>query len=111
MANIEKRAHGPYRVKGRRKGYAPHTAPFHMLTAAVLEGQHFPMSEAKRHTLADVTDRSVATVLPRKQPSTMPSQRRHFAYWRTHLGAYTLSAITPGMIATHRDLLARNRLK
>jgi integrase len=119
MANIEKRANGTYRVKIRRNGYPTQTATFHTLTdakkwsqvieAAILEGRHFPMSEAKRHTLADVIDRYVDTVLPRKRPSTIPSQRQHFAYWRTHLGAYTLSAITPGMVATHRELLARNR--
>jgi hypothetical protein len=118
MANIEKRANGTYRVKVCRNGSPTQTATFHTRTdakkwsqvieAAILEGRHFPLSKAKRHTLAVVLDRYVDTVGLRQRPSTIPSQRQHFAYWRTHLGAYTLSAITPGMVA-HRDLLARNR--
>jgi integrase len=118
MANIEKRVHGPYRVKVRLKGHTPPTATFQKLSdakrwaqvteATIREGRHFPTTEAKRHTLAELIDRYVATVLPQKRASTIPAQRQHFAYWRRCLGDYTLSAITPGMIAAHRDTLARN---
>jgi len=80
MASIEKRitdAGGTsYRVKIRLKGYPTQTATFKRLTdakkwvqhteSAIREGRHFKTSEAKKHTLADLVDKYINDVLPRK---------------------------------------------
>ena len=62
-----------YRVKVRRRGSSPQTATFaklsdarkwvQMTEGAVLEGRHFKIAQAKRHTLADLTDRYTGEVL------------------------------------------------
>ena len=90
MATIEQR-NGTYRVKVRRKGAPPLTATFTHLAEAkkwaqitkstVLEGRHFPATEAKRHTLADLIDRYIAEVLPDKRASTIPDQERQLRWW------------------------------
>ena len=117
MATIERRA-GMHRVKVRLK-YPPQTATFQHLAdarkwaqiteAAFLEGRHFPGTEAKRHTLTDVINRYRQDVLPHKQPSTVCNQRHHLNWWQLRLGQYTLSQISPALIAECRDKLSRTR--
>src|SRR5262245_19741426 len=84
MATIEQRTtrdgQTVYRVKVRRKGAPLQTATFskrsearkweQMTEGAVLEGWYLKTAEAKRHTLADLIDRYIRDVLPRKRPST-----------------------------------------
>ncbi len=118
MANIEKR-NGTYRVKVRLKGHPTENATFQTLTeakrwaqrteAAIREGRYFPSTEAKRHTLADLIDKYALDILPHKSPSSVYMQNQQLTYWKKHLGDYALSAITPGMLAEHRDSLARTR--
>ena len=67
MANIEKRitsAGTAYRAKVRLKGFAEQSATFEPLTdarkwaqdteSAIRNRRHFPKSEAKKHTLAEM---------------------------------------------------------
>ena len=105
-----------YRVKVRRKGSLTQTATFTRLTdarkwaqvteAAVLEGRHFKVTEAKRHTLAEMIDRYVREVLPRKSKSSIYMQTQQLSWWKDQIGKRLLSDVTPALIAEHRDKLA-----
>ena len=119
MASIEKRTTSDgktsYRVKVRLKGYPVQTGTFERLTdakkwassteSAIKEGRHFKTSEAKRHTLAELIDRYIRDVLPSK-PKDMKKQQALLGWWRDQMGSYTLSDVTPSMIAEYRDKLA-----
>lgn len=119
LANIQKRTSEDgttrYRVQVRLKGHPAQTATFDRLTdakrwaqqteSAIREGRHFKTVEAKKHTLAEVVDRYVATVLPEKRPNTVATQRLHLDWWKEQLGAYSLAELTSNLIASHRDRL------
>ena len=106
-----------YRVKVRRKGSPTQTATFTRLTdarkwaqvteAAVLEGRHFKITEAKRHTLAEMIDRYVREVLPRKSQSSIYMQTQQLSWWKDQIGTHLLSDVTPALIVEHRDKLAQ----
>src|SRR6266699_2358183 len=113
MATIEQRTGKDgqlvYRVKVRRKGAPPLTATFHRLTdarkwaqvteGAVLEGRHFKTAEAKRRTLAELIDRYLHEVLPRKSPSSIYMQTLQLNWWKAQLGHRALADITPAILA------------
>jgi integrase len=118
MATIERRK-DTYRVKVRRKGAPPLTATFthlaqakkwaQMTESAVLEGRHFTVTEAKRHTLADLIDRYICEVLPHKRASTVPDQARQLNWWKTQLGHSLLAEVTPAIIVRYRNTLTHGR--
>src|SRR5690242_11011709 len=99
MAVIERRP-GPdgrtsFRVKIRLKGYAPQSATFENITqakrwaqgteASMREGRYFKAPESKRKTLADLVDRYIEEVLPRK-PKSQKQQARQLRWWSKELG-------------------------
>ena len=118
MANIEKRTSGEgrtsYRVKVRLKGFPVQSATFERLTdarkwaqdteSAIRGGRHFKTSEAKRHTLAELIDRYIKTVLPTK-PKSQAKQTAQLEWWKEQVGAYALADVTPSLIVQHRDRL------
>ena len=118
MATIEKRitdnGETSYRVKIRLKGYPVQTATFKRLTdakkwtqdteSAIREGRHFKTAEAKKHTLADLVDRYIKDVLPKK-PKQAHAQRPQLERWKAELGCYVLADITPALIVECRDKL------
>ena len=118
MATIERRK-GTYRVKIRRKSAPPLTATFthlaeakkwaQMMEGAIIEGRHFPTTEAKRHTVSDLLERYRSDVLPHKRSSTIYNQVYHLQWWEAQIGHYALSEITPALIVEYRDKLARTR--
>lgn len=57
-----------------------------------------------RITLAEAADRYAAEYLPRI-PDSAPHYRIHLVYWRAALGGHFIAAVTPQMIAAHRDRL------
>ena len=119
MATIEKRQDAKgittYRVKVRIKGFPAQSATFDRLSkakewaksteAAIKEGRHFKTVEAKRHTLADLIDRYIRSVLPQKSASSKTHQEQQLAWWKEQLGSYLLADITPALIAEYRDKL------
>jgi integrase len=120
MAAIETRRNDDgtqsYRAKIRLKGHPPESATFERLTdarrwvqsteAAMREGRHFKTAEAKRHTLGDLVDRYIKEVLPIK-PKNASNSEQHLVWWKSKLGAYALSDVTPALIVKCRnDLLA-----
>ena len=123
MATIERRTgkdgYLVYRVKVRRRDSLPQTATFAKLSdarkwaqvteGAALEGQHFKIPEAKRHTLADLIERYICDILPHKRTSPEDSRERTLRWWEAQLGHCLLADLTPAHIAEHRDLLARGK--
>lgn len=108
-----------FTVQIRIKGHKPQTATFDRVTDAkqwvqrtegdLRRGRHLTDSEAKRHTLADVIDRYIATVLPRKAPSTASTQKTQLDYWKERIGHLSLAGITPAIISQERDVLANGK--
>lgn len=103
-----------YTAEVRLKGYPAQTATFKRKTdankwiqnteSAIREGRHFKTTEAKKHTLGDLVDRYIKDVLPTK-PKQAPAQRPQLERWKTELGSYLLSDITPALIVEVRDKL------
>ena len=124
MANIEKRTLNngttAYRVKIRLRGHPTESATFNRLTdarlwiqkteAAMREGRHFKTAEAKRHTLAELIDRYIKEILPRKalESKFSTNQSQQLNWWKEQLGAYVLSDVTPARIVEARGKLNRS---
>jgi integrase len=76
--------------------------------SAIREGRYFPAREAKRHTFTELVDRYLEAEARRK-PHALPKLEQILGWWKAQLGAYSLAAITPAVIAEKRDaLLAEN---
>ena len=105
-----------YRVRIRMKGCPLQTASFERLTdarrwaqqteTAIREGRYFKTRKAQRHTLAELIDRYLVDILPRKSPGNINAQRGQLTWWREQLGARTLADLTPPLLAEYRDKLA-----
>jgi len=121
MATIERRKlrdRTVYRVKIRLRGLPSTEATFPRLTDARLwaqrtetemrQGRYLP-ADAKGHTVADMVDRYLASVLPRKLQSSRHSQRPHLEWWKHRLGAYFLDRVTSAMISECRDELLQGK--
>ena len=122
MAVIEKRLNKNreinYWVKIRLKGYPPENATFERLTdarrwaqqieAALHEGRYFKHSEAKRRIFSEAADRYIKTVLPKK-PKCYAKQRSQLEWWKSCIGSYLLSDITPSILAEYRDKLSHEK--
>ena len=110
-----------YRAQVRRKGASPLSATFTKVSearkwiqiteAAILEGRHFKVVEAKRHTLAEMVDRYSREVLPHKRSSTTYGQRYQLQWWKKPLGHRLLADITPPVLVEYRDKLAQGEGK
>lgn len=73
--------------------------------AAISEGRFFKTAKAQKHTLGDLVDRYIETVLPQK-PRSQQKQTKQLQWWKEQIGLYPLSDITPALIAQQRDSLA-----
>ncbi|NGX51161.1 MAG: Tyrosine recombinase XerC [Chlamydiae bacterium] len=118
MANIQERkskdGKTTYRVQIRLKGYPSQTATFSRKTdarkwvqqieSAIREGRHFKTAESKKHTLGDLIDRYIKTVVPGKKQYGV-TQTAQLLWWKQELGSFLLSDITPALIAEKRDKL------
>ena len=106
MPRIEKRRvkDGSTRYKAiiRRKGYPLKTKTFRTRAQATAWAKRvevmildhralraLPTWEADRRTVADLVDRYVEEILPRK-PRSEPEQRYQLQWWRDQIGSYTL---------------------
>ncbi len=98
-----------YQVIIRLKGHPTQTATFARVTdakrwaqqteAAIREGRYFKISAAKKYTLADMIDRYI------KQFHPPQAKRTHLKWWKSRIGCYLLSDVTPALIADGRDEL------
>lgn len=121
MATIEKRISNEgeisYRVKIRLRGHPQESASFKRITdakqwaqnteSAIREGRYFKTAEAKRHTFAELVDRYVAEVIPRKAGTSKfgTNQKAQLYWWKEQLGAYLLSDIAHPRIIEARGKL------
>jgi integrase len=77
--------------------------------AATMEGRSLSGSAARQHTVADLIDRYLTSILPRKRPKTIVNQKQRLGWWRDSIGHLRLSDVTPAVLADHRDKLAETR--
>jgi len=114
---VSKKGETHYQAIVRLRGFPPQTATFRRKTDAkkwasktendIREGRYFRTAEARKHTLAELVDRYLRDVLPRKSATVRRQQRQQLTWWKQQLGAYTLADVTPGLLAEQRDKLAR----
>ena len=119
MAYIEQRkakdGKTRYRVQIKMKGCPGQSATFERKTdakkwaqdteSAIRDGRHFKTTEAKRHTVDEMIDRYIATVLPSKG-SQRSNQKSQLIWWKERIGVYTLADATSALIGQCRDELA-----
>jgi integrase len=74
--------------------------------SAIREGRYFDVAEAKRHTFAELVDRYVKEVMPRKSPIQQRLQTTQLEWWKQELGSYTLADLSKARIVEARDKLA-----
>ncbi len=121
MASIEERISNSgkksFRVKIRMKGHPSTTATFARKTdavrwaqqteVAIQNGKYFKTDEAKKHTLSEMIDRYIKTILPAKKSA--PTQKQQLEWWKDQLGDYRLSDIKASMITSCRDALVESK--
>jgi integrase len=73
--------------------------------SAIREGRYFKTKEAKKHSFADLVDRYIKDVLPKK-PKQARQQEQQLLWWKEKMGVYLLSDVTPPLIVQFRDELA-----
>lgn len=120
MASIEKRVANDgtitFRVKVRLKGAPVQTATFSRLTdakiwseqtaAAIREGRHFKTTEAKKHTVADLINRYLDSVLP-DRPKSASARKQQLLWWQSKVGHYLLADLTPALISECKEKIAK----
>lgn len=118
MQGIEKRTNKDgsftYRARVRIKGHPSISESFSSLvlakkwkrdTESAIEHGRFQFpSQEKKHTLADLVDRYIETILPTK-PKNARNVRQHLLWWKHELGYCLLSEIKSSHIAHKRDEL------
>lgn len=103
-----------YRVKIRLRGKPVQSATFDRITdakkwaasteSAIREGRYFKTAESKKHTFAEMVERYIKTILPLK-PKSQAKQTMQLNWWKSNLGDYTLSDVTPALITEFKDKL------
>jgi len=111
---INKDGSSTYRARVRIKGHPSVSESFSSLalakkwkrnTESAIEHGRFQFpSQEKKHTLAELVDRYLETVLPGK-PKNARNVRQHLIWWKRELGHCLLSDIKPSHIAQKRDEL------
>lgn len=123
MATIQERKNKDgspsFKVTVRLKGQKTQTASFSRKTdarnwaqqieAAIREGRHFKTREAKKHTLADLIDRYLETVLIQKSDIMISKQRHQYIWWRRELGHVVLADLNPAVVVEARDRLLKTQ--
>lgn len=124
MATIQKRVSArtgkvTYRTQVRIRGHPACSATFKRKTDAkrwaqqtefsIRDGRYFRSDLHRKFTVADMIDRYVADILPRKTRSAH-TQVHQYRWWRDRIGSYLLSDVTPSILAKCRDELAREEV-
>lgn len=104
-----------FRAKIRLKGHPAISATFERKTDAkkfiqdtessIRAGRYFKTSESRRRTLAELIDRYLRDILPRK-PRAIKDQTCQLNWWKRDLGHLFLLDVTSGVISDARDRLA-----
>lgn len=118
MQGIEKRINKDgsftYRARVRIKGHPSVSESFSSLAlakkwkrdteSAIEQGRFQFPSLAKKHSLADLIDRYIESILPTKLKNAR-NVKQHLFWWKQELGNILLSDIKPSHIARKRDEL------
>jgi integrase len=121
MAQIQERVgrggRRAWRVRVRLKGRPEQTASFARKTDALLwaqrveadirAGRHFPGSQARRRTLAELIERYRKEVLPEYGPYEQRQRGAKLDWWSKRLGSRLLCDLTPAVISEAKVGLAR----
>ncbi len=111
-----------YQAKIRLRGCPSQSAVFERLTdarkwvqeteSAIRQGRYFSTAEAKRHTFAELVERYHRDVLSQKKknPYFATNQEMQMNWWKSQMGHYLLSDITPSLIVEKRDKLAAEKI-
>lgn len=121
MASIETRISNgkkTYRVKIRIKGFPSQSATFSSITKAkewgsrteneIKDGKYLSKVKSKQHTVNEMIDKYIISVLPRK-PKVERDWTRYLNTMKELLGNYSLFEATPSQIAEARDKIANVR--
>jgi integrase len=117
MQGIEKRINKDgsftYRARVRIKGHPSISESFSSLalakkwkrdTGSAIEQGRFEFTSLAKHTLAELIDRYIESILPTK-PKNSRNVKQHLLWWKQELGHCLLSEIRPSHIAQKRDML------
>lgn len=122
MATIQERKTSDgkvmYRVQVRLKGHPTESATFERKTdakkwaqqteSAIRDGRHFKTREAKKHTVEEMIDKYIKSVLPTK-PKSEETQKGQLLWWKSEIGPYTLADVLPALIGECRDKLLTDK--
>lgn len=113
MATIVKTPSGTWKAVVRRQGWPTTAKTFPRKRQAedwargiedeMVKGQFIQRSTAERLTISKALDRYLSEVTTTKRPTTQVSERRRAEVLRGELGAYSLAALSPEVIAQFRD--------
>lgn len=116
---IAKNGEVSFRARFRVKGYptASQTFPDKELAEkwlnerkrSALIGLHLPSYKEKLYTLKEAIEKYLLQILPLK-PRNAKNTRRHLLFWIKELGNFSLSTITPDIIATIRDRMLKEEV-
>jgi integrase len=118
MATFEKRTNNKgdtsYRVRIRMKGHKPVSETFSKLTIAknwareteqkIKDGKYQSEENSKSHTVNDIIDRYVKTVLVHKG-NIKQDWEGQLKWWSDKIGHYSLNKVTPALLSETRDIL------
>ena len=108
-----------YRAQVRKKGFPPQSENFDRKTdarkwavsieAAMEERRFRNVAQAKKRTVAELIDRYIENVLPKK-PKSASIQKSQLLWWKQQLGMLTLADLTPDLFVDCRDKLAKKEV-
>lgn len=111
MATLRQLESGKWQAQVRRRGVKPVTKSFdsrsdarrwaRMLESEIDRGVFVDRTEAERTSVAELIDRYVADVTPRKKSARQETQRLQAL--RKHFGAYSVASLRNVHIADYRD--------
>lgn len=121
MATIQERSGKDgkikYRALVRLNGLPEQSATFDRKTDAKMWAQKVEMDllagrvafvhEARRRTAVEMLDRYLLDVVPRKEPAYRGQLKTQLAWWKTKLRGLKIAEVTPNVVASCRDELAR----
>ena len=120
MASIRERRDSSgkktHQAQVRLNGYPAQTKTFssktdarrwaHQTEVDIRSGMFIRRTQATTHTVADLLD-EYHKKAPLTKKAGRDTDKAALAFWRKHLGTYTLSVVTPKLVEDGRDILAR----
>ncbi|TAN05060.1 MAG: site-specific integrase [Rhodanobacteraceae bacterium] len=113
MATIVRTLSGTWKAVIRKTGWPTASKTFRIKRDAedwsrrteddMVRGAYVRNAAAERMTVATALERYLREVTPTKKPSTQQSERRRAVWLAAELGRYSLTALTPEVIAGYRD--------